>query len=186
MGEKSTFREFFTKNATMPRCWCLPDCRYSTPPAKQNPMKNVRNNSSLTGLAGAVLAATLFCLPFINPAHAEETSAGSSASLPADAQLVSLLKQAFTLLDHGRGAYDGHRGRALADINRALACYNDHYNNTVPRGLGHTSLTKQVIGQAKSLLEQALARAPKDSDPQKFIEQAIKQTDECLAFHGAY
>jgi hypothetical protein len=148
-------------------------------------MKTVQNKTYFTGLAGAVLAATLFCLPSVTPAHAEESSAGSSVALPVDAQLVSFLKQAFTLLDHGRGAYDGHRARALADINRTLACYNDHYNNTVPRGLGHTSLTKQAIGQAKSLLEQALARAPKDSEPQKLIEQAIKQTDQCLAFHGA-
>jgi hypothetical protein len=149
-------------------------------------MKTAQNNISYTGLAGAVLAAALLCLPFITPAYAEESSAGSSVALPVDTQLVSLLKQAYTLLDHGRGNYDGHRGRVLGDINRALACYNDHYNNTVPRGVGRTSLTKQVIGQAKSLLEQALARAPKDSDPHKFIEQAIKQTDECLAFHGAY
>jgi len=149
-------------------------------------MKTIQNNASLAVLAGAVLAATLSCLPSVTPAHAEESSAGSSVALPVDAQLVFLLKQAFTLLDHGRGNYDGHRARALADISRALACYNDHYNNTVPRGVGHTSLTKQVIGQAKSLLEQALARAPKDSDPQKFIERAIKHTDQCLAFHGAY
>ena len=149
-------------------------------------MKTVQNNISYTGLAGAVLAVTLFCLPSVTPAHAQESSAGNPATLPVDTQLVSLLKQAYTLLDHGRGNYDGHRGRALGDINRTLACYNDHYNNTVPRGLGRTSLTKQAIGQAKSLLEQALARAPKDSDPHKFIEQAIKQTDECLTFHGAY
>jgi len=184
MGEKSTFREFFTKNATLPRRWCLPECRYSTTPAKQNPMKIVQNNVSLKGLAGAVLAASLFCLPFINPAHAEETSAGSSASLPADAQLVSLLKRSFAILSQGNGVYGGHRARVLASINMALACYKDH-SDIVAIGRHRYPLSKQNLSQAKSLLEQAAARAPKDSEPQRLIEQAIKQTDQCLACHGA-
>ena len=49
-------------------------------------MKTVQNNPSLSGLAAAVLAATLFCLPFVNPAHAEESSTGSSAALPVNTQ----------------------------------------------------------------------------------------------------
>ena len=164
----------------------MPECRYSTTPAKQNPMKTVQNNPSLTGLAGAVLAATLLCLPFINQAHAEESSAGSSAALPVDTQLVSLLKQSVLLLNQGSRTYGGHRAHAVNQLNKALACYHDHLDPSRIRHLHViTAASKEYLSQAKSHLEEARVRAPKDSEPQRLIEQAIRQIDECLAYHGA-
>jgi hypothetical protein len=146
-------------------------------------MKTVQNKTYFTGLAGAVLAATLFCLPSVTPAHAEESSA-CSVALPVDTQLVSLLKRSFSILSQGNGLYGGHRARVLASINMALACYKDH-SDIVAIGRHRYPLSKQNLSQAKSLLEQAAARAPKDSEPQRLIEQAIKQTDQCLACPGA-
>jgi len=155
-------------------------------PCKTVPMKTVQNNTSFTGLAGAVLAATLLCLPLITPTHAEESSAGSSVALPVDTSLVSLLKQSILLLNQGSRTYGGHRAHALNQLNKALACYHDHLDPTRIRHLHvMTPVSKEYLSQAKSKLEEAKARAPKDSEPQRLIEQAIHQIDECLAYHGA-
>lgn len=149
-------------------------------------MNTVQINPSLTCLAGAVIAATLICLPFVNPAHAEESSAGSSAALPVDTQLISLLKQSILLLNQGSRTYGGHRVHAVNQLNKALACYHDHLD---PKKIRHlhtmTPASKEYLSEAKSHLEEALARAPKQSEPQKLIEQAIRQIDECLAYHGS-
>ena len=149
-------------------------------------MKTPRNNLILTATTGAVLTAALICLPMINPVHAEEGSTVSSVALPVDTQLVSLLKQSILLLNQGSRTYGGHRARAVDQLNKALACYHDHLD---PKKIRHlhvmTSASKEYLSEAKSHLEDARSRAPKDSEPQRLIEQAIRQIDECLAYHGA-
>lgn len=133
-----------------------------------------------------MFAAALLCLPFTITAHAEEVPTGSSAALPVDTQLVSTLKQSILLLNQGSRTYGGHRARAIEQLNKALACYHDHLD---PKKIRHlntmTSASKEYLSQAKSRLEQAVARAPKNSEPQRLIELAIRQIDECLAYHGA-
>ena len=185
-AKKSFFRKSFTKNATLLGWWCSPNCRSLTTPANKPPMKTPRNNLILTATTGAVLTATLLCLPLINPVHAEEGSTVSSVALPVDTQLVSLLKQSILLLNQGSRTYGGHRARAVDQLNKALACYHDHLD---PKKIRHlhvmTSASKEYLSEAKSHLEDARSRAPKDSEPQRLIEQAIRQIDECLAYHGA-
>lgn len=155
-------------------------------PLRTTPMKTRRNKSILTAATGALFIATILCLPLITPAHAEEGSAGSSAALPIDTQLVSLLKQSILLLNQGSRTYGGHRARAIEQLNKALACYHDHLD---PKRIRHlhvmTSASKEYLSEAKSHLEDARSRAPKESEPEKLIVQAIRQIDECLAYHGA-
>jgi len=186
-AKKSFFRKSFTKNATLLGWWCSPNCRSLTTPANKTPMKTPRNNVILSAATGAVFTAALFCLPLINPAHAEEGSTGSSVALPVDTQLVSLLKQSILLLNQGSRTYGGHRAHAINQLNMALACYHDHLDPKNIRGHRNvmTSASKEYLSEAKSHLEDARSRAPKDSEPQRLIEQAIRQIDECLAYHGA-
>lgn len=149
-------------------------------------MKTPRTNTFPTGAAGAVLASALLCLPLITPAHADELPAGSSAVLPVDTQLVSILKQSILLLNQGSRTYGGHRAHAINELNKALACYHEHLDPKKIRRLNTmTAASKEYLSQAKSRLEEAVARAPKDSEPQKLINQAVRQIDECLAYHGA-
>lgn len=149
-------------------------------------MKIPRNNTFLTAATSVVFTASLLCLPLVNTAHAEEGSTGSSVALPVDTQLVSLLKQSILLLNQGSRTYGGHRAHAINQLNKALACYHDHLD---PKNIRHlhvmTSASKEYLSEAKSHLEEARARAPKDSEPQRLIEQAIRQIDECIAYHGA-
>ncbi len=149
-------------------------------------MKTPQKNPILTAATGAVFAATLLCFPLIKLAHAEEGSTGSSMAFPVDTQLVSLLKQSILLLNQGSRTYGGHRVRAIDQLNKALACYHD---NLAPKKIRHlhamTSASKEYLSEAKSHLEEARARAPKESEPKKHIEQAIHQIDECLSYHGA-
>jgi hypothetical protein len=137
-------------------------------------------------IAIAVASLMVVCLPLISPAHAEDLTPGSSAPLPIDTQLVSDLKQSILLLNQGSRSYGGHRVRAINLLNRALACYNDHLDPQRIRGLRNmTTASKAYLSQAKTRLEAAQARAPKDSEPQRFIGNAITQIDECLEYHGA-
>lgn len=149
-------------------------------------MKTPQNNPILTVATGAVFTVALLCLPLIKTVHAEEGSTGNSAALPIDTQLVALLKQSILLLNQGSRTYGGHRVHAINQLNKALACYHDHLD---PKKIRHlhtmTPASKEYLSEAKSHLEEALARAPKQSEPQRLIEQAIRQIDECLAYHGA-
>jgi hypothetical protein len=150
-----------------------------------NPMKNPPNNSFLKSAAIAVLTAALFCLPFTAPAHAEEGLSRSSEAVPYDTQLVYLLKQSILLLNQGSRTYGGHKGHAIDMLEKALACYKSHQDTPRIRGKRvMTPTSKEYLSQAKSHLEDACARAPKNSEPQKLIENAIRQIDECLTYHG--
>lgn len=148
-------------------------------------MKNPPNNPFLKSASVAVFTVALLCLPFMTPAHAEEGLSRSSVAVPYDAQLVSLLKQSILLLNQSSRTYGGHKGHAMNMLNQALACYNSHQDTYGIRG-GRvmTSSSKEYLSEAKSHLEDAFARAPKNSEPQKHIENAIKQIDVCITYHG--
>lgn len=105
---------------------------------------------------------------------------------PVDTQLVSILKQSILLLNQASRTYGGHRVHAIDALNRALACYHDHLD---PKKIRHlntmTSASKEYLSEAKARLEEARLRAPNDSEPQKLIDRAITQVNECLEYHGS-
>jgi len=157
----------------------------STYHISNNSMKTPPNNSFLKSASVAFFTAFLVCLPSITPAHAEEGLSTSSVAVPYDAQLVSLLKQSILLLNQGSRTYGGHKGHAIDMLEKALARYKSHQD--IPRIRGRnvmTSTSKVYLSQAKSRLEDAFARAPKNSEPQKLIENAIQQIDVCITYHG--
>ena len=148
-------------------------------------MKNPRNNAFLTGASVAVFSAALLCLPFITAAHADEGSAKNSSALPIDTKLVSILKQSILLLNQGSCTYGGHSAHAIKELNKALACYHDHLDPSKIRHLHTmTSTSKEYLSEAKARLEEARLRVPNDSEPQKLIDRAVTQINECLEYHG--
>lgn len=176
---------FFPKIATNSSDRTLPCLKVKHHIVQSNHMKN-RAQRRPQIIAIAVASLMVVCLPLITPAHAEDLTTGSSAPLPIDTQLVSDLKQSILLLNQGSRCYGGHRVRAINLLKRALACYNDHLDPQQIRGLRNmTTASKAYLSQAKTRLEVARARAPKDSEPQRFIGNAITQIDECLEYHGA-